>query len=121
MNIKWSRLVLFLLFGCLLVQLNARANSYSPTSQSAEQPATPATQQYQQSVHQLLAPLPVYRHALVAQVLSASTYPTEIVEADRWMQNHSNLKGEELAAEVDKQAWDPSVKALTQFPSVLET
>ncbi len=40
--------------------------------------------------------------------------------ADRWMQSHSNLKGEELAKEVDKQPWDPSVKALTQFPSVLE-
>jgi len=42
------------------------------------------------------------------------------VEADRWMQSHSGLKGEKLAQEVDKQSWDPSVKALAQFPSVLE-
>src|SRR5205807_6365355 len=57
--------------------------------------------------------------ALVAQILAASTYPTEIVEADRWMQEHSDLKGQQLGEEVDKQPWDPSVKALTQFPSVL--
>jgi hypothetical protein len=62
----------------------------------------------------------LYPDALVAQILAASTYPTEIVEADRWMQSHSNLRGEELAKNVDKQPWDPSVKALTQFPSVLE-
>jgi len=120
MNIKLSKQVLFVLICCLLVQLNVRANSYSPTSQSTEQPATPAAQQSPQELQQLVAPIALYPDALVAQVLAASTYPTEIVEADRWMQNHSNLKGEELAAEVDKQAWDPSVKALTQFPSVLE-
>ncbi len=56
----------------------------------------------------------------MAQVLAASTYPTQIVEAERWMQRHSNLKGEDLAKEVDKQDWDPSVKAMAQFPSVLE-
>jgi hypothetical protein len=62
----------------------------------------------------------LYPDALVAQVLAASTYPTEIVEADRWMQDHSGLKDEILAKEVDKQPWDPSVQALTQFPSLLE-
>jgi hypothetical protein len=73
-----------------------------------------------QELQQLVAPIALYPDALVAQILAASTYPTEIVEADRWMRSHSNLKGEELAKEVDKQPWDPSVKALTQFPSVLE-
>jgi hypothetical protein len=71
-------------------------------------------------LQQLVAPIALYPDALVAQVLAASTYPTEIVEADRWMQNHSDPKGEKLAEELDKQPWDPSVKALTQFSSVLE-
>jgi hypothetical protein len=62
----------------------------------------------------------LYPDALVAQILAASTYPTQIVEADRWMQSHSGLKGDKLAKEVDKQPWDPSIKALAQFPSVLE-
>src|SRR6202030_829619 len=57
--------------------------------------------------------------ALVAQILAASTSPAEVVEADRWMQQHPDLKGQQLGEEVDTQPWDPSVKALTQFPSVL--
>jgi hypothetical protein len=61
----------------------------------------------------------LYPDALVAQILAASTYPTQIVEAERFMQQNPNLKGAELGSEVDKQPWDPSVKALTQFPSVL--
>ena len=89
-------------------------------AQSDDQPPAPAVQQSPQELQQLVAPIALYPDALVAQILAASTYPTEIVEADRWMQSHSNLKGENLAGEVDKQSWDPSVKALTQFPSVLQ-
>ena len=70
-------------------------------------------------LQQLVAPIALYPDALVGQILAASTYPTQISEAQGWMQQHSNLKGDELAQEVDKQSWDPSVKALTQFPSVL--
>jgi hypothetical protein len=61
----------------------------------------------------------LYPDALVAQILAAATYPDQIVEADRWLQQHPDLKGEQLGQEVDKQPWDPSVKALTEFPSVL--
>jgi len=88
--------------------------------QSNEQSPTPPAQQSPQELQQLVAPIALYPDALVAQILAASTYPTEIVEADRWMQSHSNLKGQELANEIDRQPWDPSVKALAQFPSVLE-
>src|SRR5262249_31953293 len=56
----------------------------------------------------------------VAQILAGSTYPTQVVEADRWLKQNPNLKGDQLAAEVDKQPWDPSIKGLTQFPSVLD-
>src|SRR5712671_3061751 len=117
---KLAKQVLILLLCCLLVQFSAQAGSYGLTSQSNEQLASPPVQHSPQELQQLVAPIALYPDALVAQILAASTYPTEIVEADRWMQNHSNLKGEELAKEVDKQPWDPSVKALTQFPSVLE-
>jgi len=66
-----------------------------------------------------LAPIALYPDELVAQILAGS-YPTQIVEADRWMEQNSNLKGEDLAEAVDKQQWDESVKALTQFPAVLD-
>jgi hypothetical protein len=121
---KLSKQILTLLLCFLLVQFTAQAESFGPAGQSTNQPATspqaPPTKQTPQELQQLVAPIALYPDALVAQILAASTYPAEIVEADRWMQSHSNLKGEELAKEVDKQSWDPSVKALTQFPSVLE-
>ena len=71
-------------------------------------------------LEQLLAPIALYPDALVAQILAGSTYPTQIVEADRWMGQNSTLQGEDLAKAVDKQPWDESVKALTQFPAVLD-
>jgi len=70
-------------------------------------------------LQQLVAPIALYPDELVAQVLSAATYPTQIVEADRWLGLHSDLQGEQLATEVDQQPWDSSVKALTAFPSVV--
>jgi len=117
---KLSKQVLSLLLCCLLVRFTAQAESFGPTGQSNEQSPAAPVQHSPQELQQLVAPIALYPDALVAQILAASTYPSEIVEADRWMQSHSNLKGEELAKEVDKQPWDPSVKALTQFPSVLE-
>jgi hypothetical protein len=120
MNMKLSKQVLNVLLCCLLVQFTAQAGSYGPASQSNAQSPAPPMQQSSQELQQLVAPIALYPDNLVAQILAASTYPTEIVEADRWMQTHSNLKGEKLAKEVDKQPWDPSVKALTQFPAVLE-
>jgi hypothetical protein len=117
---KLSKQVLTVLLCCLLVRFTAQAESFGPTGQSSEQAPTTPVQQSSQELQQLVAPIALYPDALVAQILAESTYPTEIVEADRWMQSHPNVKGEELAKEVDKQSWDPSVKALTQFPSVLQ-
>jgi hypothetical protein len=85
------------------------------TAPSAIQPAQMTAEQLQQ----LVAPIALYPDELVGQILAASTYPTEIVEAERWVQQHSTLKDQQLGAEVDKQPWDASVKALTEFPSVL--
>jgi len=79
----------------------------------------PVEQQTPEELQQLVAPIALYPDALVSQILAASTYPTEIVEADRWVQEHPDLKGKDLANAVDQQPWDPSLKALIQFPSVL--
>ena len=89
------------------------------TVSSAGQSAPAVVKQTPEQVQQLVAPIALYPDALVSQILAAATYPTEIVEADRWVQEHPNLKGRDLANAVDQQPWDPSIKALTQFPSVL--
>jgi hypothetical protein len=70
-------------------------------------------------LQQLVAPIALYPDALVAQVLSSATYPDQVAEAASWLQQYSNLTGSTLMQAVDAQRWDPSVKALTQFPSVL--
>jgi hypothetical protein len=71
-------------------------------------------------LQQLAAPIALYPDALVAQVLGAATFPDQIQAADNWLQQNKSLTGNSLMQAVDKQQWDPSVKALTQFPSVLD-
>lgn len=67
----------------------------------------------------MLAPIALYPDALLSQMLMAATYPLEIVQAERWLKANKNLKGDALAAELEKQTWDPSVKSLVNFPDVL--
>jgi hypothetical protein len=73
----------------------------------------------QEELAQMLAPIALYPDSLLAQVLMASTYPLEVVMADRWVKEHKDLQGDQLNAELDKQDWDTSVKALVPFPQVL--
>ena len=68
----------------------------------------------------LVAPIALYPDALVAQVLGAATFPDQVAIADYWVGQNQSLTGTALQTAVDQQSWDPSVKALTQFPSVLD-
>jgi len=88
-----------------------------PPAQAEQAP--PYEQQTPEQLQQLVAPIALYPDSLVAQILAASTYPEQVVEADRWVQANPDLKGAALGQAVDQQPWDPSVKALTAFPSVL--
>src|SRR6202161_1548549 len=81
--------------------------------------APPYTAQTPDQLQRLVAPIALYPDSLVAQVLAASTFPEQVVEADRWVQAHPDLKGQALGEAVDQQPWDPSVKAITAFPAVL--
>src|ERR1700716_1547232 len=106
------------LSGCLLLTTAPGAFADQPP-QSETPPPVQAAQQTPEQLQQLVAPIALYPDALVGQILAAATYPDQIVEADRWLQQHADLKGKQLGQEVDKQPWDPSVKALIEFPSVL--
>jgi hypothetical protein len=72
-----------------------------------------------QELQQLVAPIALYPDSLVAQILGAATFPDQIAAAASWLQQYSSVSGPILMQAVDAQPWDPSVKALTQFPSVL--
>ncbi len=93
---------------------SAGSNPASPSDYSGQ--GAPMTAQELQS---LVAPIALYPDALVAQILSAATFPDQVAVADNWLQQNKNLTGTALGQAVNGQSWDPSVKALTQFPSVL--
>ena len=70
-------------------------------------------------LQQLVAPIALYPDALVAQILGGATFPDQIVDANTFLKQNPSITGTTLMQAVDAQPWDPSVKALTQFPSVL--
>ncbi len=72
-----------------------------------------------EELDQILAPIALYPDSLLTQILMASTYPLEIVQADRWAKQNKDMKGDALAKALEAQPWDPSVKSLVNFPQVL--
>ena len=107
---------LALLFATWPRNVSAYQDAQNPDQAAHEQQYA---QQTPEQLQQLVAPIALYPDSLVAQILGASTFPDEVVEADRWVQSHPDLQGDALGQAVDQQPWDPSVKALTAFPSVL--
>src|SRR5271168_5248517 len=91
-----------------------------PPTTATPPPAPDETLLKPEQLEALVAPIALYPDALLANMLAASTYPLEVVEADRWIKENKNLKGDALKTEVDKKGWDDSVKALTATPSVLD-
>jgi hypothetical protein len=95
-----------------------------PAAPPAAQATTPPAPQLSEAqLDQLVAPVALYPDPLLAQILMASTYPLEVVEAARWVDAPANqaLTGDALTAALQRQDWDPSVKALAPFPRVLDT
>ncbi len=74
----------------------------------------------QEELDQMLAPIALYPDSLLSQILMAATYPLEVVQAQRWVQQNKNLKGDALAKALEAQPWDPSIKSLVNFPQVLD-
>jgi Protein of unknown function (DUF3300) len=85
----------------------------------AQAPEAPVTQMTPDQLNDLVAPIALYPDSLLAQVLAASTYPLEIVEAQQWLQQNPGLQGSQLLDAAKQQSWDPSVQALVAFPSVM--
>jgi hypothetical protein len=72
-----------------------------------------------EELDQMLAPIALYSDALLSQILMATSYPLEIVEAARWSQANPNLKGDAAVSAVADKSWDVSVKSLVAFQPVL--
>ena len=100
--------------------LAAHAQEYGPPPQQV-QPAQQAPLNSPAQLDQLLAPIALYPDQLLGQILMASTYPIEVVQADRWAKDPRNagLRGDQLAGAIERIDWDPSVKSLVPFPQIL--
>jgi len=97
-----------------MAQTPADPVSSVPDTQTGQTPLSP------QELENLVAPIALYPDPLLGQVLAASTYPLEIVEAHQWLRQHSNLHGSQLMDAAKQQNWDPSVQALVAFPDALK-
>jgi hypothetical protein len=113
---------LFLVFTIILSTAGldgCNKKSEVPAAQAAQPPQTTYAVPSADQLYQLVAPIALFPDNLVAQVLAGSTFPDQITAAYQWLQQNSGLKGQQLMQAADEQPWDASVKALTQFPDVL--
>jgi len=90
-----------------------------PLPPPQDAPAPPAQALPPQQLEDLVAPIALYPDNLLSEILAASTYPLEVVEAQQWLQQNQHLKGQKLMEAAQRQNWDPSVQALVAFPDVL--
>src|ERR1700758_1579559 len=108
--------------GCKKAETNS-ASSQAPQSNApaatANAPPTTYAAPTADQLYQLVAPIALFPDNLVAIVLAASTYPDQVNAAYQWLQQNSNLKGQQLTEVANQQPWDASVKGLTQFSDVL--
>jgi Protein of unknown function (DUF3300) len=129
MTMTLSQKALAVLMSSLMVATTVLNGAALPTQQQqapdADQNANvPAEDDYApltaDELDGVVAPIALYPDALVAQVLGAASFPDQITTAAFWLRDNSSLKGDALMKAVDSQDWDPAVKALSQFPSVLD-
>ena len=113
-NSSWPRQLMAVTLSLLLLW-------FAQCSLVAQEPApAPYTPLDAVQLDQLVAPIALYPDSLVAQVLTASTFPNQVNDADNWIHQNGGLPPDQLAAAVNSTPWDPSVKALAEFPTVLD-
>ena len=104
----------------MFLTLLAPIGATAATSQTPDNSGSNSQLLRPEQLDQLVAPIALYPDSLLAEVLVTSAYPTDIVQAERWLQSHKNLKGDQLKAALDKQDWDDSIKSLVATPKVLK-
>ncbi|MFZ0592646.1 MAG: DUF3300 domain-containing protein [Bryobacteraceae bacterium] len=119
MTSNFTKQLLSIPLSCLLIvtatPFDASGQQPAPTGYSGQGAPLSAD-----ALQQLVAPIALYPDALVAQILGAATFPDQVAYASNWLHQNNRLTGAALMQAVDAQQWEPSIKALTQFPSVLD-
>lgn len=114
-------LIALALMMAMPVAVSAQTADKPPAPQARPASQTPPNAELlkPEQLEARVAPIALYPDELLANVLAASTYPLEAVQADRWLKERKSLKGDALKKEVDKQSWDDSIKALASTAEVL--
>ncbi len=99
--------------------VDAQTSTQPTAAPAAEGTASKTPPFKKEELEAIVAPIALYPDALLAQIFMASTYPLEIVEAARWSKANPSITGDAVAGAVQKETWDPSVKSLCAFPTVL--
>ncbi len=109
------------IIGVLVVVLAAPIGVFAQTGKNKQPTQSNESEQTfsQAQLDQMLTPIAHYPDSLLVQILIAATYPSQVVEADRWVKENKGLSEDRLKAAIDKKDWDPSVKALLAHPQVL--
>ncbi|QBG34500.1 DUF3300 domain-containing protein [Litorilituus sediminis] len=101
----------------LLMMVTLSSVAFASDNSNNSQVSSPTTQA---ELQQILAPIALYPDALLTHILIASTYPLEVVQAHRWLEQNPDLDSEQHLSLVAKYQWDESIVALLAFPSVLQ-
>src|SRR5512139_635188 len=110
-----------LTLGLLVIPVMVFFHGLTPLQALAQDASQPASSEKfsREELAQMLGPIALYPDKLLSQILMASTYPLEVIEADRWVKKNSKLEGDPLDRALLDKEWDPSVKAICHFPAVL--
>ena len=119
MTLRVQKLFAIVLACCVLTPAWVTAQGPPPPGAIPAPPSQPAPMLPQDQLDALLAPIALYPDQLLSQVLMASTYPLEVVEAARFVQQNPGLRGDALDQALQGKNWDPSVQSLAAFPQVL--
>jgi hypothetical protein len=104
----------------ILLRVPPQEQTAPPPAAASAPATTPAATFTQEQLEQMVAPVALYPDSLMLQIVMAATYPLEVVEADRWMVRNPGLTGPALEEALKQHDWDPSVKSLCGFPTVLK-
>jgi hypothetical protein len=110
-----------LILGLFVIPVLACSLALAPRQVQAADPGNPAESEKfrREELAQMLGPIALYPDKLLSQILMASTYPIEVIEADRWVKKNPELQGDPLDRALLDKEWDPSVKAICHFPAIL--
>jgi len=113
--------IIRLTLGLFVISAMAFCIALTPRQALAQDPGYPAAAEKfsREELAQMLGPIALYPDKLLSQILMASTYPIEVIEADRWVKKNPGLQGDTLDTALLDEEWDPSVKAICHFPAIL--